>query len=94
MPVTPFLFAKIMAKKVNYIHATRNGIERKFYPQTWNTMDDGEGGKYGWVEVSKHQNEVPKAVKENIVKSKPVKEGKAPVNQTPAIPDIIGDVNE
>ena len=53
-------------------------------------MDSGDGGKYGWKEISTNEAEVPKAVKENIAKVKPVKEGKGPVT----MPPIIGDVNE
>jgi len=84
-----------MAKKViKHIWAVRNGITRKFNPLTWNTMDDGDGGKYGWKETSTHEAELPKAVKENIAKMpKPVKEGKGPVTMPP-IQTNIGDVNE
>ena len=83
-----------MAKKViKYIWAVRNGITRKFNPLTWNTMDSGDGEKYGWKEISTHEAEVPKVVKENIAKVKPVKEGKGPVT-TPPIQTNIGDVNE
>ena len=53
-------------------------------------MDSGDGEKYGWKEISTHEAEVPKAVKENIAKIKPVKEGKGPVT----MPPNIGDVNE
>lgn len=80
-----------MAKKaIKYVWAVRNGTTRKFNPLTWNTMDSGDGEKYGWKEISTHEAEVPKAVKENIAKIKPVKEGKGPVT----MPPNIGDVNE
>ena len=52
-----------MAKKViKHIWAVRNGITRKFNPLTWNTMYSGDGGKYGWKEISTKEAEVPKAV--------------------------------
>jgi len=84
-----------MAKKViKHIWAVRNGITRKFNPLTWNTMDSGDGEKYGWKETSTHEAEVPKAVKENIAKMpKPVKEGRGPVVMPP-IQTNLGDVNE
>ena len=70
-----------MRRKVEKVTAVRNGVTRRFSPTTWDAMDGGENGKYGWEIVQ--DREMPQAVKANIEKvEKPkiAKVGKPPID--------------